>query len=119
MSNTSKSAPSLTGVVAEELRTWLTTSNERIKINEIVNGEEYLSLERNEEINITILKFFSSICDEHLKLQNELYESLYGKNAFLRRDALLRSCKINANIIENYGLEYFKETYQKKVGLND
>ncbi len=38
MSNTSKSAPSLTGAVAEELSSWFATSDKKIKINEIANG---------------------------------------------------------------------------------
>ena len=38
---------------------------------------------------------------------------------YVRREALLRSCKIVADTIENHGLEYFKEIYQKKAGQND
>ena len=40
MSNTSKSASSLTGAVAEELTNWFATSNKKIKINDIANGDE-------------------------------------------------------------------------------
>ncbi len=119
MSNTSKSASSLTGAVAEELSSWFATSDKKIKINEIANGGEYLSLERDEEMNILVLQLFSSICNELLNLQNKLYDSLYGKNVFIRRDALLSSCKIVADIIENNGLEHLKEIYQKKVDQND
>ena len=54
-----------------------------------------------------------------MSLQHKLYDSLYGKNMYVRREALLRSCKIVADIIENHGLEYFKEIYQKKAGQND
>ena len=117
MSYTSKNASSLTGAVAEELTNWFATSNK--KINEIANGDEYLSLERDEEINIRVLQLFSSICNELSSLQHKLYDSLYGKNMFVRREALLSSCKIVADIIENHGLEYFKEIYQKKAGQND
>jgi hypothetical protein len=119
MSNTSKSASSLTGAIADELINWLAISDKKIKINEIANGDEYLSLERDEEINIKVLQLFSSICNELSSLQHKLYDSVYGKNIFIRREALLRSCKIVADIIENHGLEYFKEIYQKKVGQND
>ena len=119
MSNTSKRASSLTGAVAEELTSWFATSDKKIKINEIANGDEYLSLERDEEINIRVLQLFSSICNELSSLQHKLYDSLYGKNMYVRREALLRSCKIVADIIENHGLEYFKEIYQKKANQND
>jgi hypothetical protein len=119
MSNTYKNASSLTGAVVNELTNWFTTSNKKIKINEIANGDEYLSLERDEEINIRVLQLFSSICNELLSLQHKLYDSLYGKNMHVRREALLRSCKIVADIIENHGLEYFKEIYQKKAGQDD
>jgi hypothetical protein len=119
MSYTSKNASSLTGAMAEVLSEWFANSNKKIKINELVNGDEYLSLERDEEINILVLKLFSSICNELSSLQHKLYDSLYGKNMFVRREALLSSCKIVADIIENHGLEYFKEIYQKKAGQND
>ncbi len=119
MSNTSKSASSLTGAIADELINWLAISDKKIKINELVNGDEYLSLERDEEKNIIVLQLFSSICNELSSLQHELYESLYGKNIHVRREALLRSCKIVADTIENHSLEYFKEIYQKKAGQND
>ena len=119
MSNIHKSASSLTGVIAEELINWLAISDKKIKINEIANGDEYLSLERDEEINIRVLQLLSSICNELSSLQHKLYDSLYGKNMYIRREALLTSCKIVADIIENHGLEYFKEIYQKKAGQND
>lgn len=119
MSNIYKSASSLTGVIAEELINWLAISDKKIKINEIANGDEYLSLERDEEINIRVLQLLSSICNELSSLQHKLYDSLYGKNIYIRREALLGSCKIVADIIENHGLEYFKEIYQKKAGQND
>ncbi len=119
MSNTYKNASSLTGAIADELINWLAISDKKIKINEIANGDEYLSLERDEEINIRVLQLFSSICNELSSLQHKLYESVYGKNIFIRREALLGSCKIVADIIENHGLEYFKEIYQEKVGQND
>lgn len=119
MSNIYKSASSLTGVIAEELINWLAISDKKIKINEIANGDEYLSLERDEEINIRVLQLLSSICNELSSLQHKLYDSLYGKNMYIRREALLTSCKIVADIIENHGLEYFKEIYQKKAGQND
>jgi hypothetical protein len=119
MSNTSKRASSLTGAIAEELINWLAVSDKKIKINEIANGDEYLSLERDEEINIRVLQLLSSICNELLHLQNKLYDSFYGKNVFVRRDALLSSCKIVADIIENNALENFREIYQKKIDQND
>jgi hypothetical protein len=119
MSNTYKNASSLTGAIADELINWLANSDKKIKINEIANGDKYLSLERDEEIDIKVLQLFSSICNELSSLQHKLYDSLYGKNMFVRREALLRSCKIVADIIENHGLEYFKEIYQKKAGQND
>jgi hypothetical protein len=119
MSNTSKSASSLTGAVVDELTNWFATLNKKIKINEIANGDEYLSLEREEEINIRVLQLFSYIYDELLSLQHKLYDSVYGKNIYVRREALLSSCKIVADIIENHELEYFKEIYQKKVVQND
>jgi hypothetical protein len=119
MSNTYKNASSLTGAIADELINWLANSDKKIKINEIANGDKYLSLERDEETDIKVLQLFSSICNELSSLQHKLYDSLYGKNMFVRREALLRSCKIVADIIENHGLEYFKEIYQKKAGQND
>ena len=119
MSNIYKNASSLTGAMSEVLSEWFANSNKKIKINEIANGDEYLSLERDEEINIRVLQLFSSICNELSSLQHKLYDSLYGKNMYVRREALLRSCKIVADIIENHGLEYFKEIYQKKAGQND
>jgi hypothetical protein len=119
MSNTSKSASSLTGAVVEELTSWFVTSDKKIKINEIANGAEYLSLERDEEMSILALQLFSCIYNELLSLQHKLYDSVYGKNIFIRREALLGSCKMVADIIENHGLEYFKEIYQNKVGQND
>lgn len=114
MSDTYKSASSLTGAIANQLNKWLPKNKKNEQPKEILRGVEDWSKER---LTSAILQSFTLLIwfyNDLLRVQEEQYKSNHAKNEFLRTVAKFKAIDLTKALIEDHNLKSFADIFLAK-----
>jgi len=105
---------SLTGVIVNQLEKWLPKNKENQIPKEILNGVDHWSKERLVFSMLQNLQMFISIYNKIVLVEKNLYDSVHGKNTYVRRDAKLQAYKLTNELIDENKLESYADIFNAK-----